>query len=90
MFQLHVDVQRPVQKARTSASCAILLGGRNGCVNDAPVVGQSHVGIGTEHEDFLPVHHHFCILGTVYFPEVWIHAFGFHFLRKSVTCKFLL
>ena len=90
LFQLHVDVECAVQQTGTGTACAIFVGSCLGCINDAFVIRQAHIGIRTEHQDLLAIHQYLCILVAVDFTEIRIYAFGHKLLRQVVFRKFFL
>ena len=84
-FELFVKVERTVEETAARTACALLLYGSDCGLLEARVIGQSKVGIGSEHEHLGAVSH--CdqrVLpgrdGTV----VRINSHGLYLVRQSV------
>jgi len=72
LFQFKVDVQRPVQEARTSAGGAVLLDCGFGRFLDFRMIGQSEVAVRAEHQDFPAVDDDFAVLSRGNGAEVGV------------------
>ena len=79
-----MQVERSVEETAAGTSCAILVGGSLGCIDDALVAGQSGVGIGAEHEHVVAAHDHFCALLACNFPKEGINACLHKFLGLAI------
>ena len=62
-FQFHVNVQRTVEKTRAGATGTVFLHRRVDRLFDLRMIGESHVTVGTKHQNLLAIDHHFRILG---------------------------
>ena len=85
-FQLYMDIQRTVEKARTAATTAVLLDGLHCGFLHLGMRDQIQIIVGPEHEYFAAPHTHFASPTTFAVPkdfEVHVEPGGLQITRTS-------
>ncbi len=84
-FEFFVDIEGAVEKTASGATGSVFFDGRNGRLLEARVIGESEVGIGSEHQHLGAVcHRNERVLSGGNRPVVRINALGFHLIRQGV------